>query len=395
MKHCYDIADHGACPDGKTLNTAAIQSAIDACHGAGGGIVLCGPGSFLTGSLLLKSNVELHLAMGCRLVGSTSLDDYDEFVAPGFKGENAPEGCTQSLIRAAGAENIAITGPGELNGSGLAFYDLAAGVLWGRFFQKPRTARPRLVMFFKCRNVRLEGASFVDSPCWTVWLMKCERVGIHRVKVYGDQRMINNDGIDMDSCRDVTVSDSIFKTSDDCLVLRSIRNVYDTPGVCENVAVSNCVLDSWCQGVRVGCPGDGIIRNSTFSNLVITSAGNGIQIENPRRYLPEGCPGTADIHDILFSHVVIECAAAPVRIFVENGIALPRLAGLSFSDFRIKSGGPCLVQGSPETTIRDVSFNNVAIETSGDDAIVCRHCQGVKLSNVELSNRTAATAAAK
>jgi len=85
--------------------------------------------------------------------------------------------------------------------------------------------------------------------------------------------------------------------------------------------------------------------------------------------------------------VVIDCVKWPVKIIVEDGIKLSRLSGLSFSNFRIKSGGPCLVQGSRETIIRNVSFSNFEIETSGEDAVVCRYCRGIKLTNVELSNR--------
>ncbi len=385
MQERFDICEYGACPDGKTMNTAAIQGAIDACHDAGGGRVLCGPGSFLTGSLELKSNVELHLAPGCRVVGSASLDDYEDLVAPGFRGMNSPEMSTKSIIRAADAENIAITGPGEINGSGLAFYNTDEP--HGRFFNKPKTERPRMVVFYNCRNIRIEDASFVDSPCWTFWLMKCERVSIYRVRMHADQRMINNDGIDLDSCRDVTVSDCIIKTGDDCLVLRAIQRMYDTPGVCENVTVSNCVLDSWCQGIRVGCPDDSVIRNCTFSNIVINSLWNGILFENPKVYLTEGSRGAADVHNIIFSNIVINCAKMPIGVIVEDGIELVRLGGLSFANFRIQSGEPCMVKGSPETIIRDISFSNVMIETSGDDAIICRHCQGVKLTNVELSNQ--------
>jgi len=218
--------------------------------------------------------------------------------------------------------------------------------------------------------------------------MKCRDVNIHRVKIRGDRRMCNIDGIDIDSCRNVTISDSFFETEDDCLAIRAMQDMYDSPAVCENITVNNCVLESRCNGIRVGCPGDGVIRNCAFSNLVIhNSLNNGIIFEYPKRYLPKDNRTPVDVHDILFANVVIDCARWPIKIVVEPGIKLPRLAGLSFSNFRIKSGGPCLVQGSPETTIRNVSFSNMEIETSGDDAVVCRHCQGVKFANVELSNR--------
>ena len=387
----FDIREYGARPGGGAVNTVAIQKAVDACHAAGGGRVLCGPGTWLTGTLTLKSNVELHLSAGCVLKGSPDLKDYEAFSAPGFRPEHAPENCTESLIRAVDAENIAVTGPGEINGSGLSFYDTSDTSWGGRFFQKPPTARPRMVMFYRCSDVRLEGTSFVDSPCWTMWLMKCERVSVRGVKVIGDQRMINNDGIDFDACRDVTVSDSMFRTADDCIILRSISQMFDEPAPCENVSVANCLLDSWCQGVRIGCPGDGVIRNAAFTNLVFNSANNGIHFEFPKRYLPAGCGGSADVRDILFSNVVMKCAGAPIRVFIEEGIRLARVERLSFSNFRITSGGPCVVEGSSETPIRDVRFSDIVIETSGPDAILCRRCKNVSLSNVVVCNRPEAT----
>jgi len=384
MKSVFDICDFGAQAGGKTKNTKAIQDAIDECHRAGGGMVLCGAGTFLTGALLLKSNVELHLAAGCRLAGSGDLADYPDFAAQGFRGEYAPEKSVKYLVGAAGAENISITGPGELNGSGPAFYepDLTAAKL-----PKPPTPRPRIIMFFQCRKVLFEGASFADSPCWTFWLMQCREVNVHRVRISGNRRLRNVDGIDVDSCRNVTISDCIMDTEDDCVVLRAIQSMYASPAVCENITVSNCVLESACQGIRIGCPGDAVIRNCSFSNLVINSAANGITIQHPKRYLPKGSRGLADIHDIVFSNIAINCRSKPIWIFVEEEIALQRLSDLSFANLRIKSGDPCLVQGSRETTIRNISFSNIEIETSGDDAIILRNCENVRLDNTGLTNR--------
>jgi polygalacturonase len=384
MQGVYDIAEFGACSDGKTVNTRAIQQAIDACHAAGGGRVNCGPGSWVTGSLELKSHVELHVGSGCRLVGSPRLDDYVMMAGEGFHPERAPEKSAHALIGAVQAEDIAITGPGTIDGTGLAFYQ-TEGVT-GKL-AKPGTPRPRIGMFYRCRQIRIHDTTFVDSPCWTLWLMQCEGAQIRGIRITGNRRMRNVDGIDLDACRDVTVSDCWMDTEDDCVVLRSIQHLYDDPAVCENVTVTNCVLKSGCQGVRIGCPGDGIIRNSTFSNLVIQSQNNGIIFDNPHRYLAEGNPGSADISNLQFTNVAITCERTPIRLMVEEGIALPRLSDIGFSDFRIQSGDPCLVQGSPETTIRNVRFSNMQIDTSGKDTILCRHCEGVHLTNVSLSNR--------
>ncbi len=110
MNADFDILAYDACPDGTTVNTVAIQRAIDACHAAGGGRVRCPPGTFVTGSLVLRSRVEFHVQNGCRILGSTNLADYQELVAPGFRTERAPEGSSKSLFLAADADGIAITG---------------------------------------------------------------------------------------------------------------------------------------------------------------------------------------------------------------------------------------------------------------------------------------------
>lgn len=384
MPHQLEITAYGARPDGRTLNTAAIQQAIDDCHAAGGGVVACGPGDFLTGSLELKSRVELRLEAGCRLVASPRLEDYPPFDLPGFRAGQAPEKSRLALIRACEGENIALAGPGTVHGNGFAFYEKIEGP--GKL-PKPPTPRPRLVMFYRCRDIRIESVAFVDSPCWTIWLMQCAGGRVNGIRVSGDRRLRNVDGIDIDACRDITVSDCRMDTEDDCVVLRNMEHLYGEPGACENITVANCVLKSSFQGVRVGCPGDGKIRNCAFSNLVIESRGNGIIFQNPHRYLPPGSAGGAGVEDISFSNVLINCRRHPVWIIVEEGIALERLAGISFSNLRAKSGGPCLVQGCPETIIENILFSDIDIETDGEEAIICRHCRDIRLSGVKLSNR--------
>lgn len=379
----HHITDHGARSDADSLCTASIQAAIDDAHAAGGGRVLCGAGTWRTGSLELKSRVELHLAAGCRLVGSEQVDDYHEVTAPGFRHQFAAEGSSKSLLWAVGARDLAITGPGTIDGRGLAFYDTANTA--GRFFAKPSTPRPRMVTFYACEDVHLQDTTFLDSPCWTIWLLKCARVGVRGIRILGDQRMINNDGLDLDSCRDVTVSDCLFRTADDCLVLRSIRRVYDEPAPCENITVSNCVMDSWCQAIRIGCPGDGVVRHATLANLVIRSELHGITLDFPHRYLREP-PATAEVYDVQFSNVTIEAKNLPVRVTVEDGIDLPRLSDLSFHNLRIRSGGPFTIAGSDQTVIRYVRVSNTVIETDGP-GLDLRRCQNVALDGVEVRAR--------
>ncbi len=383
MKAQWNILDFGALPDGHTLCTTMIQKAIDACHQAGGGVVACPPGSFRTGTVFLKSRVMLRLAPGCSLLGSPDMADYPDMAASGFNSASAPEKSAKALIMAINAEQIGIIGTGEINGAGQVFYENPESP--GKF-DKPPNPRPRLVMFYQCRGIRIEDVSFVDSACWTCWLMQCEDVSISRIRVRGDSRMRNIDGIDVDACRNVTISDCVIETEDDCIVLRAIQGLYETPAICENVVVSNCILESHCQGVRIGCPNDGVIRNAVFSNLLIRSENNGIVSEHPKRYWREG-RAAADIHDIRFSNVVIDCKRAPVMLRIEDGIRLKRLAGFDFSGLRVRSHAPCILAGSSETCIEDVRFSDARIQVSADEAFSMRRCKNVAFSGVEVDNQ--------
>ena len=363
------------------FNGRAIQAAIDAAFAAGGGRVVLSNGSYRCGTLYLKSNVELHLPSGARIEGGSSPDDYDDFFDPACDC-CAPEGSRKVLIVAAHAENIAITGSGVIDGMGPCFYD--TNVPAGSFFAKPPHPRPRMIQFLDCRFVRLEGVLLKDSPGWTVWLPGCEFVRIHALRIDGCQQMINNDGIDIDDCRNVTISDCTIKTGDDCLVLRAIVRYDGHQPLCRNVVVTNCTLNSRCQAIRVGCPSDGTITDCAFSNLTLRGA-NGINVNNPRRYLREGCSGNLYLDRISFDHLTMECDNVPVWINVEEGVKLRRLGGLAFSNLQIRARQPILLDGTAETPITDVSFRGVNAELEHDKVFEAHCVRNLRLDDVRLS----------
>jgi len=360
----------------------AIQEAIDEATKAGGGRVRLEPGVFLSGTIYLKSNVELNIPAGSCIQGYDKPERYDDFTDPGFEAVS-PEGSKKCLIACANAENVSITGRGEINGAGPAFYD--RNVPEGAFFAKPPYPRPRMIQFFNCRNVLFSGVSFIDSPGWTFWLIACEDVNITTVRVVGCQQMINNDGIDIDGCRRVTVSDSFFRTGDDCIILRAIRKKLDVPVVCEEIMVNNCVLDSRCQGIRIGCPSDDTIRNSTFSHMTFRGEGSGIHCECPLRYLRKGCEGYLKVSDIHFNDIDITTGRYPIRICCEGGIKLRELARISFTNITFKAKLPLWIEGTAATVIDGVTFDNVSGTVESEIPMVTRYVRNLKLDRFNVT----------
>ena len=176
---------------------AASQQAIERAAQAGGGRVVLEPGVYLSGTLYLRSNIELHIPAGAKILGESMPERYDDFRHPGFDAL-APEGSRKCLIAAAECEYISITGGGEIDGNGPLFYD--RNVPPGKFFVKPPHPRPRMVQLYRCRNVFIDGVSFLDSPGWSFWLIACDDVHFSRIRIVGCQLMTNNDGIDIVDC---------------------------------------------------------------------------------------------------------------------------------------------------------------------------------------------------
>ena len=297
-----------------------MQNAIEKAAAAGGGKVVLAPGTHRSGTIYLRDNVELHLPAGSRLLGGTEPEEYDDLPA-GLYGEYAPCKCSKTLVAASGAVNIAITGSGVIEGGGPAFYDRDR-LEGGFFYAKTEKPRPRLLQLVHCRNVRLEGVTFLDSPGWTTWLIECEDVTITGLRIYGDPRMINNDGLHFFGGKRIAVSNCFISTGDDALVVRAGRAWQrDAECLAENVVVTNCVLESSCQGVRLGCTCDDKIRRCSFSNLIIRSRNVGIYLDNPVRYLTVACKGPLlDLDDVSFENISVESLTKPIAVEVEEGL---------------------------------------------------------------------------
>ena len=345
-------------PEGMQWETAAIQAKIDAVAANGGGRVTVGKGVHPCRTLYMKSGVELHLEEGAVILGGTKPEDYDDVLPLDqiYTYSNAvPATVTRkAFIFAEDAHGIAITGKGVIDNSGTAFFD-------HRTWAKPtHLLRPRTVIFLRCRDIRFEDVTFKDSPLWTMWLRFCENITVSRIRIEDEQRMINSDGIDFDGCRHVRVGDSYFKTGDDCVVLRAIRDERrrDVPVVTEDVVVSNCYFNTPCQGVRIGCPSDDTIRNAVFRNIEF-DGNNAIGSQQPRRYLTVGDNGYLKTENILFENWTVRSFGHPLQLFVDNGIVLRDFGHMTFRNFTVKSKRPFMVRGNAGTQIRDMRFENI------------------------------------
>ena len=336
---------------------AAIQKAINAAFEAGGGRVALERGAvYPSGTLYLKSGVELNVPEGTVILGGEKPDDYDNVDDPRI--ERRPENSTKAFVVCIDGKNVSLTGKGVIDGQGAKFYDTTS-LLWGRFYAKPPHPRPRMIEFVNCHDVRFEDITFKDSPGWTCWIRKCGDFTAERVKIVADQKMINNDGFHIDSCRRVRIRHCDLKTGDDCVVMRAIR----TPGgeelTCEDMLVEDCTLNSACQCIRLGCPSDGTIRNGVFRNLKM-SGFNGVVSDHPVRYLLDGEHGSCRMESIVVENCDIDSAGSAIQFSVEPGIALRDFGNVVFRNVRLKSRRPIRLNGTGNTVLRNLVFENVS-----------------------------------
>ena len=361
--HLFNVRSFGARGDGSARDTGALQAAVDACAAAGGGMVLCPPGNYLTGTVELKSNVDLHVEAGATLLGSTSQADYDLSNKLPVADFRHPHLNPAHLVFARNAENVAITGPGRIDGQGDSFFGpRAPGENW---FSLKGWRPDRLIAFINCRNVLVKDVQLSNSPGWMLWPLGCEQVRIHRVRIITNPWGPNTDGIDPDCCRDVHISDCQISTGDDCIALKSSINLLGQQRACENVTVTNCTLSSTCCAVRIGYEGDGPIRNCTFSNLVFPGTRTGINMLVPR-HADVGIQHGPAIENIAFSNLVMD-TRIPIYLWIGDDAAPPGgIRNVSIADVLATTERGCYLGGSKTIPLEGLRVANLRLEVRGE-----------------------------
>jgi len=411
------ISDYGAIGDGKTLNTQAIQMAIDACSDSGGGRVIIPPGVFLSGTLWLKDFVELHLSSANSvLLASANHDDYNK--ADAFP-QNAAWPHEQMngghFIIGVEVKSVSITGYGTINGNGHSFFTdklewtyLDTYCYWPHGFSiiadLEKTRPGQMIYLCECRNVHISGVTMCNTPFWTFLAHGCENVQIHGIRIENDETALNSDGIDIDCCRNVAISDCIIETGDDALAIRANNTPLKNKDMaCENLTVTNCILSSGgANAIRIGV-GHGIIRNVLFSNLIFHDSVGGVHFQSKYSTRVPG-PGTS-ISNIQFHNV----RGTNIRIpfFINSGFdATAMIEDIVFDGYRCDMKHTLGVFGNQFTTLRNITFNNIELTVTGrlkgvenhevdcseygthsrclDCALYFAHVQGVSLNNFQL-----------
>lgn len=373
------ISDAGAVGDGKTVNTAVLQAIIDSLASRGGGTVVVPPGVFVTGTLQLRSDIDLHIERGGVLRGSDNLDHYQV------------GGRRVGLLYTGDAHNVSITGEGTIDGNGDSFMDLEhakslenAGTAWTRqkgHFREvtqglgdgpvvPKDRPFQMIIFSDCRNVTVRGVTITNSPFWTVHFADCDGVIVSGVRIWCNLLVPNNDGVDFTSCSNVVMSDCDIRTGDDCIVVTGYSHHFDLPGYkdlkhpCENIAVTNCLLTSRSAAIRIGGFDQNPMRNMTFSNITITNSNRGIGL-----FVRD----QGGIENLTFSNMVIETRlhtgdwwgnGEPIHLSavrLTKDVPLGRIKNVKFKNIVCRGESGMLVYGSDESVIENVTFEDVTL----------------------------------
>ncbi|MBT1704030.1 glycoside hydrolase family 28 protein [Chryseosolibacter indicus] len=439
----FNITSYGAKADGITLNTKAIEKAIDDCNKKGGGVVVIPKGFWLTGPITMKSNVNLHLKSGSVLQFSSNTDDY-QLIKTNWEGLDAIR--CQSPIYGDGLENIGITGSGIIDGAGQVWRPVKKNKLtppewealvssggflnekkdtWypteralkgskekrpgviaeGYDFVKAETIkeflRPNMVSLIHCKKILLEGVTFQNSPAWCLHPLLSQHLTVRNVTVRNPWNAQNGDGIDVESCRYVLIENSSFDVGDDGICIKSGRDEEGRKrGVpTEDVIVRGCTVFHGHGGFVVGSEMSGGARNihvydCNFLGTDIglrfkTTRGRGgivekIYINNIRM---NNIGGAAILFDMYYMAkdplTMFGGADKPVIGYFPVTEATPQFKDIHIKDVVCKGAETAIfVRGLPEMNVKGITMENISIESQ--KGMQCIECEDVKIKNVTL-----------
>jgi len=367
----YDVTQYGAVNDGVTVNTYAFANAINDCSKAGGGTVYIPAGMFLTGAIILKSNVHLYLEAGAVLKFTNNVRDYPVVTS---RWEGVEQGVHVSCIFAKNAENISVTGFGVLEGG---------GEYWWKLFRNGENQypRPKLISFDSCKHVSITGVRMINSPSWTVHPLCCDDVTINRITIINPADSPNTDGINPESSRNVRISDCHIDVGDDCIAIKAGTEETAERVSCENITITNCTMIHGHGAIVFGSEMSGDIRNVTVSNCVFEGTDRGIRMKSRRGR--GGIVEDITVNNIIMKNVVCPFIANLYYYWGPRGRdsfvsdknpqpiteETPLFRRIHFSNITARdvSAAAGFFYGLAEMYVEDITFNQVSV-TMAEDA---------------------------
>jgi hypothetical protein len=329
----FNVRDFGAEGNGSTMDTAAVQAAIDTCSKKGGGTVFFPEGKYLCATIMLRDFVTLHLSVNAAVLGSQNESDYPMIPSDARDLDQKIYGIW-ALIYAEKITGAGIEGRGFISGQGKPF--------------KSGRTRPRMIYMRDCKNIRLHDITLRDSAFWTCHLAKCSDVMIHGITI-DSWTNFNNDGIDVDSCQNVIISDCNLNTEDDCISLKAAW-----PGVpLKNVVIDNCMMKSTCGAVKIGTASIGDFLNVSVTNCAV------YDMDQPPLKLMSVDGGA--LENFTFSNITMDNVAAPIFV---------RLGNRAY-DFGLKD----LKKPLPVAKVRNILFNNIRATITKNQICRRRACK--------------------
>jgi len=401
----FNVRSYGASGKKEDSAQAAIQKTIDACAQAWGGMVYFPPGDYTSGTIHLRSHVRVHLEAGATLYSSKDPDTFDK----------------RSLFYGEDLVNITLEGRGTVDGQAEYEWRLSdhrdwyiypnqvrweqAGLPLMRAFPTKNSVG-HLVVLVRCKDVRITGLSFIDSPSWTMHPWGCERLVIDGVYIRTSQKAgVWADGIDPDGCKDVHISNCTIETGDDALVFYS-SSIYGDPLPCENITVTNCRLSSSSSALKF-CDGNmNAIRNVTIDNCVLIGSNRGIAF-----MVFDG----GVLENVVLSNLTVECQRFDwfwwgdgdplhfnliTRSEIDPNIDKAKeppvgvIRNVIIRNVIARGIGACLIHGHVDSLLENISLENVRLTIASDadsplqkspNALTIENARNIRLKDFEIT----------
>ncbi len=444
-KDTLSIKKYGAVSDGNTLNTKSINGAIDALSKKGGGVVLIPSGLWLTGPIVLKNNINLHIAGGATLLFTADKNEYPLVEA---NWEGLPQMRNQSPISATNANNIAITGKGIIDGNGDVWravkMDKLTETQWKKkvasggvvsddkktwypsegfmkaskmpanpgmispekdaaFYQSIKDfLRPNLLLLTNCKYILLEGVTIQNSPAWCLHPLMCENLTVRNVFVKNPWYAQNGDGIDVESCKNVLIENSVFDVGDDALCMKSGRDAEGRKrGMpTENVIIRNCTVYAAHGGFVIGSEMSGGARNIYVNNCTFIGTDIGLRFKTTR-----GRGGIVEnifIKDIYMKDIPAEAILFDMYYMAKDPVALagekrelpkvefkavdettPQFRNIHISNVYCNGAEKGIfVRGLPEMHVKDIVLENMVLQSK--KGIDVQEASGITFKNIKI-----------